>query len=265
MPEYNDDIARKLLVVYHEALTAAVDAPDSFLNIVVRKVRDTLPCDGLVMVMEPDRADDPSAERAEAVAHIHIPRDSDPGEPPEIEVEPMRTEEGKDILEELITRGERDLRQIISAQFPGHIALHTYWFRSGSHPRIAVCLFRKQMPEDSAGDFTGQERELFSACEKHIILILRIHADLTRSRRQSFDFFADICREIANASGLTSSEYRVLRQMVQGASNNDICQELRISLATVKTHISHILQKTGCRNRADLIGKYFSSKKAIAR
>jgi len=257
-----EDIAQKLVALYAEAFTTALDTPEAFLNGLIAAIKRIVSCDGLLMILEPDRTDDLGSE---TIAHIHFPRNPEPGETPRIETEPLTTEAGKDLLDELIARGEKDLQQVADARFPGHTAIHTYWFRTERRPRIAGCIFRAQRPEQPAGKFTASELGTLDVCERHIALCLRVHGELNRPRRDSFDFFADICREIAHASGLTNSEYRVLRKIVEGASNNEICRDFGISLATVKTHISHILQKTNCRNRADLIGTYFSSKKAIAR
>ena len=51
---------------------------------------------------------------------------------------------------------------------------------------------------------------------------------------------------------LTPAETDVLREMTTGASNQEIADDLGISVGTVKTHISRILSKTGCPNRTAL-------------
>jgi two-component system vancomycin resistance associated response regulator VraR len=51
---------------------------------------------------------------------------------------------------------------------------------------------------------------------------------------------------------LTPAETDVLREMTTGASNQEIADDLGISIGTVKTHISRILSKTGCPNRTAL-------------
>ena len=60
--------------------------------------------------------------------------------------------------------------------------------------------------------------------------------------------------EIGNTSnfGFTSSELAVLRELTTGASNNAIAQKLNLTVATVKSHINHMLQKTGYENRTKL-------------
>ena len=48
---------------------------------------------------------------------------------------------------------------------------------------------------------------------------------------------------------LTEREIEVLRYLAQGRSNPQIARELNISVNTVKTHISHILDKLQLENR----------------
>lgn len=265
MHNTEDDITPKLVTLYSESLAAALDTPDVFVNTLVRKLKEMVRIHGLVMILEPEQGEEGSGERVGNVARIHVPGVRKPHVPPSIQVDPLRIEPGKNVLDGLMEQGMRDLRQAASVRYPGHIRLHTYWFRTEHIPRIATCIFRAQMPDDTEEDFTPEERSTLGTLEGHIGLCMRVHAEVTRAGRSSFDFFTGICREISAEHGLTLTESRVLRKIVEGSPNKEIGTELQISLATVKTHISHILQKTGCRNRTDLIGKYFSSKKAIMR
>ncbi|VIO67166.1 LuxR C-terminal-related transcriptional regulator [Bradyrhizobium ivorense] len=50
--------------------------------------------------------------------------------------------------------------------------------------------------------------------------------------------------------GLTRREGEVLRLIGQGLSNKEIARDLNLSLATVKHHVHHILQKLGLPRRA---------------
>ena len=59
------------------------------------------------------------------------------------------------------------------------------------------------------------------------------------------------------ADGLTQREVDVLTAIGGGLSNGEISAGLRISLATVKTHVNHLLAKTGMRDRAQLVGYAF--------
>jgi len=57
--------------------------------------------------------------------------------------------------------------------------------------------------------------------------------------------------------GLTQREVEVLTEIGAGLSNAEISAKFRISGATVKSHINHLLAKTGTRDRAQLVGYAF--------
>ena len=52
---------------------------------------------------------------------------------------------------------------------------------------------------------------------------------------------------------LTTREIEVLKLIAAGLSNTEIAVALVVSAATVKTHINHIFQKTGARDRAQAV------------
>jgi DNA-binding NarL/FixJ family response regulator len=58
----------------------------------------------------------------------------------------------------------------------------------------------------------------------------------------------------AGNGGLTRRETEVLAEIAAGLSNGEIAAKLFISDTTVKTHVNHLLVKTGMRDRAQLVG-----------
>lgn len=54
-------------------------------------------------------------------------------------------------------------------------------------------------------------------------------------------------------SELTEREREVLRLIALGLTNQELCDRLWLSMTTVKTHVSHLLAKTGSRDRVQLV------------
>jgi two-component system, NarL family, response regulator LiaR len=52
---------------------------------------------------------------------------------------------------------------------------------------------------------------------------------------------------------LTEREREVLRLLVTGRNNPEIAQDMNLSRSTVKTHVSHILEKLGASNRLEAV------------
>lgn len=52
---------------------------------------------------------------------------------------------------------------------------------------------------------------------------------------------------------LTPREQEILVAMAKGWSNTEICERMFVSMPTVKTHVSHVLAKTGSRDRVQAV------------
>jgi DNA-binding NarL/FixJ family response regulator len=68
-----------------------------------------------------------------------------------------------------------------------------------------------------------------------------------------FEILRGLAVQPALGAPLTPREQEVLALMTKGANNAEIAGQLVISENTVKTHVSHVLEKLDMRNRSDLI------------
>lgn len=66
------------------------------------------------------------------------------------------------------------------------------------------------------------------------------------------DASSALSRAITDA-GLTEREREVLARLAEGKSNAEIAQELFLGEATIKTHVSNVLQKLGVRDRIQAV------------
>ncbi len=55
-------------------------------------------------------------------------------------------------------------------------------------------------------------------------------------------------------SGMSARQTQVLRLLLSGASNKEICRELGVSENTVKIHIGNVLRALRARNRTEAVG-----------
>jgi DNA-binding NarL/FixJ family response regulator len=60
-------------------------------------------------------------------------------------------------------------------------------------------------------------------------------------------------------AGLTDREREITRLVAEGLTNSEIAGRLVISPLTAKTHVSNVLRKLGCRDRAALVALAYES------
>jgi DNA-binding CsgD family transcriptional regulator len=134
---------------------------------------------------------------------------------------------------------------------------HYFRIQSGEDPQIVVGFFRR----GPGHPFTAKERELFKRLEPHLLLVYRC-AFNQHAQSQAFhyfDGFSKLASRLAQEHNLSASEIRLIPDLLFGYSNEEIAEREFISVSTVKSHIQHILKKTGTKSRHDLIGKFFTS------
>lgn len=74
-----------------------------------------------------------------------------------------------------------------------------------------------------------------------------------------------VAHRVRGLDGITEREREVLTLIARGLSNGEIADHLRLSLATVKTHITRLLAKLDARDRAQLVIAAYESGLVSAR
>ncbi len=106
---------------------------------------------------------------------------------------------------------------------------------------------------DRGTDFTDDEMLLFSELQRHISTAF---ARCLERHPTPLPLTPPTLVPLLEGAGplcrLTRREMDVIRFLAQGCTNADIAAHLDVSLNTVKTHLKHVLAKTGCPNRTAL-------------
>ena len=63
----------------------------------------------------------------------------------------------------------------------------------------------------------------------------------------------DALTQLRVETGLSTRELEILRRVCAGLSDAEIARDLLISVKTVQTHVDRIRDKSGCRQRPELI------------
>jgi DNA-binding NarL/FixJ family response regulator len=102
-------------------------------------------------------------------------------------------------------------------------------------------------------------RELLHAIEVVAAGEALIAPSVTRRLIAEFAARRDPAQPPAGLAALTDREREVLRLVAQGLSNAEIAGRLVISPLTAKTHVSNVLRKLDCRDRAGLVALAYES------
>ncbi len=120
------------------------------------------------------------------------------------------------------------------------------------HPDIKIIAVTS-MPETS---WMNRAREIgiesfwYKEASKETILEVM---DRTMAGESVYPDSAPLVRlGLASSAEFTERELEVLRVMTTGVSNAAIAQKLGITENTVKNHIRHMMEKTGCKSRTEL-------------
>ena len=123
-------------------------------------------------------------------------------------------------------------------------------------PRITVCasvgnpeIARRAMAAGAAGFFSQE-----TPPEQLLDIVASV-----ASGRMVFPFL-DI-RSVKNdpRDNLTDSEKTIIAALSRGKTNNELSQELGISVNTVKFHLRNLYDKLGLKNRSQAIAFYYST------
>lgn len=168
-------------------------------------------------------------------------------------LDPLNPERFADSDETVVTLDSR-----ISPYFLRQSLYYQDFMVRHNHRYVADMFFRKEgrifagltvLREEAMGDFLPEELDLLRKVQPFIEHSLNaIYLPRRDQERHTF----------TEKYNLTDRELDVLEYVLRGSANKDIADQLSLGLATVKTHLHHIFQKTGVRARSELVSKVMS-------
>ena len=163
-------------------------------------------------------------------------------------------------FETVLSIDNASLAEVYCLRFPVDLILMDVITRNGENgldaaarikrafPQIKIIIVTS-MPECS---YLGRAREIgvesFWYKEEQRESLL----DVMERTMNGESVYPDATPELASSYEFTDRELEVLREMTGGDTNQEIAERLHMSVATVKTHILNMLEKTGFRNRTEL-------------
>jgi DNA-binding CsgD family transcriptional regulator len=138
-----------------------------------------------------------------------------------------------------------------------------YRMTSNIRPRLVVEFYR--VVRAGKGRFSRSDKLLLRQTEPHVVSLLRL-IQMTSNlpvKARYFDAMAELASHVADTYRLSPAEIKLIPDLLFGRNNHEIAGKHFISVATVRTHIRHILQKTQTKNRMDFIGRFFASPEHV--
>jgi DNA-binding NarL/FixJ family response regulator len=102
-------------------------------------------------------------------------------------------------------------------------------------------------------------RDLLQAIETVAAGDALLAPSITRRLIAEFAARRDPAQPATALAELTERELEIMRLVAEGLSNAEIAGRLVISPLTAKTHVSNVLRKVGCRDRAALVALAYES------
>ena len=90
---------------------------------------------------------------------------------------------------------------------------------------------------------------------------MKLTSDIEPGRDRSFS--QPILESLSRADLLTPREAEILALLIRGLSNKDIGAQLRISLGTVRVHLTHLYKKLRVVCRTQAAAKYHQTKPKV--
>lgn len=112
-----------------------------------------------------------------------------------------------------------------------------------------INLFRKE----ALKDFSDKDIYILNILKKHLLNIVSKILE-SQQHKTVEQYYIEARQEYE----LTNREQEILELLCNGYSNSEICEQLTISVSTVKKHIYNIYEKTSVNSRTQLINKIYS-------
>ncbi|WP_290703979.1 LuxR C-terminal-related transcriptional regulator [Amphritea sp.] len=152
-----------------------------------------------------------------------------------------------------------DLVVTLDSQMAAHLLKQTIYYQEfmvpNNHRYVADMFFRHEgqiiavlsmLREERLGNYSEEELQLLRKLQPFLEYSLKsVYLPKRHKERLS----------IYEKYGLTERELDVIELLLSGTSNKEIAVELSLGLATVKTHLHHIFQKTSVQSRSELVAK----------